>query len=49
MFIQIDTSKIPNNDILFIAELVLLSGKNNCTVDESVKNCKEILKKKENK
>lgn len=46
MIIQIDTSKVPNKDILFIAELVILSGKNNWTIDESIKNCKEILIKK---
>jgi hypothetical protein len=49
MLIQIDTSKIPDKDILFIAELVVLSGKRNCTIDESIKTCKEILKEKENK
>jgi hypothetical protein len=49
MLIQIDTSKIPDKDIMFIAELVILSGKRNCTIDESIKNCKEILKGKESK
>ena len=46
MIIQIDTSKIPDKDILFIAELVIMSGKNNCTVDESIKVCKELLNTK---
>ena len=49
MIIQIDTSKVPDKDILFIAELVILSGKQNCTVDESIKICKEILMKKDKK
>ena len=43
MIIQIDTAKIPSKDILFIAELVILSGKNNCTIDESIEDCKKIL------
>jgi hypothetical protein len=49
MLIQIDTSKIPDKDTMFIAELIILSGKRNCTIDEGIKSCKEILSKKESK
>jgi hypothetical protein len=47
MILQIDTGKIPDKDIIFIAELVIMSGKNNCTIDQSIKECEDILKRKQ--
>lgn len=49
MIIKIDTEKIPDKGILFLAELVILSGKKNCSIDESINNCKQILKEKDKK
>jgi len=46
MIIKIDTEKIPDKDVMFIAELIVLSGKNNCSIDESIQECKQILKEK---
>lgn len=44
MIWEIDTSKVPDKQIAFWAEVTLLSWKNNCTIDESIEEMKSILK-----
>lgn len=44
MIWQIDTSKIPDKQIAFWAELILLSKKANCTIDESIDEMRNVLK-----
>lgn len=43
MIWQIDTSKIPDKDMAFLAEVILLSNKNNCTIYKSIEDMKNIL------
>jgi hypothetical protein len=47
MIFQIDTSEIPDKQKAFWAELILLSKKNNCTIDKTIEEMKEVLNKKE--
>jgi hypothetical protein len=44
LVITIDTSKKVDKNLRFIAELIILSAKNDCTIDESINKCKEILR-----
>lgn len=46
MIWQIDTSKVPDREIAFLAEVILLSNKFNCTIDETIENMKKTLKEK---
>jgi hypothetical protein len=46
MIWQIDTSKIPDRQIEFWAELILLSKKFNCTIDETIEDMKQQLSNK---
>ena len=46
MIWQIDTSKIPDKQIEFWAEIILLSKKFNCTIDETIEGMKSQLKNK---
>lgn len=46
MIWQIDTSKIPDKDITFLAEVILLSAKSNCTIDKSIELMKDLLRNK---
>ncbi len=46
MIWQIDTSKIPDRQIELLAEIILLSKKFNCTIDESIEDMKKQLKNK---
>jgi hypothetical protein len=46
MIWQIDTTKIPDKEVSFLAEVILLSKKSNCTIDESIELMKELLRGK---
>jgi hypothetical protein len=46
MIWQIDTSKVPDKDIAFLAEVMSISYKNNCTIDETIEEMKDVLRKK---
>lgn len=46
MIWEIDTSKIPDKQIELWAELILLSKKFNCTIDESINDMRSILNNK---
>lgn len=46
MIWQIDSSKIPDKNIAFIAEAISISYKNNCTIDETLEEMKDVLRKK---
>lgn len=47
MIWQIDTSKIPDKQKAFWAELILLAQKNNSTIDKVVEDMRKLLKNKE--
>lgn len=46
MIWQIDTSKIPDKDVAFLAEVISMSYKSNCTIDKTIEDMKNILRKK---
>ena len=49
MIWQIDTPKVPDRDVAFLAEVILTSKKLNCTIDESINEMKRVLREKEKK
>jgi hypothetical protein len=49
MILEIDTSKVPDKKASFWAELILISNKFNCTIDDSIEDLKDQLKSKEKK
>jgi len=43
MIWQINTSKIPDKDLAFLAEVILLSNKFNCTIDKTIEGMRDKL------
>lgn len=46
MIWTIDTSKIPDKQLAFWADLILLANKQNCPIDEIIKDMSILLKTK---
>lgn len=46
MIWQIDTSKTPDKDIAFLAEVMSLAYKQNCPIDEVINDMRNVLKAK---
>jgi Flp pilus assembly protein TadB len=44
MIIKFDTEKIPDRDYMFLAELILIAGKDGITIDKAIQNCRDTLK-----
>lgn len=46
MIWQIDTTKIPDKDVAFLAEVISLAYKQNCPIDNVINGMRDLLKVK---